>query len=206
MKNKEVTALIIIMILLLFPMVLSDCERQQDPSQLVSSTAGPTEAPNNEPSSQPESETKATQEPEPTEAPDSMVNFEEVFAENPIDSQLADALDTASSSSAILKAYETAGKYWRALVPIAYNAAKSAAAEEDQAQLEQDHKAWEDTIDDVITAIQEENIEGADGKITAARLIEEKYRETAKELCKIVYAGTGELPDFAPAMSDEPKG
>ena len=38
MKNKEVTALIIIMILLLFPMVLSDCERQQDPSQLVSST------------------------------------------------------------------------------------------------------------------------------------------------------------------------
>ena len=98
MKNKEVTALIIIMILLLFPMVLSDCERQQDPSQLVSSTAGPTEAPNNEPSSQPESETKATQEPEPTEAPDSMVNFEEVFAENPIDSQLADCLLYTSPS------------------------------------------------------------------------------------------------------------
>ena len=203
MKNKRIAAILTACLLILLPVLLSGCEEQPGSSQSASSVAEPTQAPSQEPSSLPESVSEPSQEPEPTEAP---AGFEEVFAENPIDSQLADALDTASSSSAILKAYEKAGQYWKAMVPLAYDAAKAVVSEDDRAQLDEDQKVWEDTIDDRIAAIREENGEESDGKITSARLISERYRETAKALCEVIYSNTGELPDFTPAMSDEPKG
>ena len=92
------------------------------------------------------------------------------------------------------------------MIPLEYNAAREVVGEEDRAQLEQDQQTWRDTIDDIVSAIQEENEDSSDGKITSARLIEERYRETAKSLCEIIFAETGELPDFSPAMSDTPKG
>lgn len=205
MKNTRLVTFLMAGAILLLPITLSGCEGQEQPAPSSSSTAEPTETPATEPS-QPESEPATSSEPEPTDAPDNAANFEEAFAENPIDAQLADALDAASSSSAILKAYEAAGKYWKAMIPIAYDAAKTAVSEEDRAQLEQDHQAWEDSIDEIIAEIQEKNGEGGDGKITAARLIQERYRETARSLCEIIFSETGELPDFAPAMSSEPKG
>lgn len=204
MKNKRTAAIFMACLLTLLPVLLSGCEEQPGSSQPSSSAVEPTQAPSEAPSSsQPESGSEPSQEPEPTEAP---ASFEEVFAENPIDSQLTDALDTASSSSAILKAYEKAGQYWKAMVPLAYDAAKAVVPEDDRAQLDEDQKNWENTIDDTIAAIREENSQEGDGKLTSARLIQEKYRETAKALCEMIYSNTGELPDFTPAMSDEPKG
>lgn len=207
MRNKKMAAIIMALALIL-PILLSGCQEQPAPSQPSSSavakpTEAPTKAPTEEPSSKPESEPESSQEPEPTVAPG---GFEEAFAENPIDVQLTDALDAASSSSAIFKAYEKAGKFWRAMVPLAYDAAKAVVSEDDRAQLDEDQKTWEDTIDDIVAQIQEENGQDGDGRITSARLIQERYRETAKALCEIIYSSTGELPDFTPAMSDGPKG
>ena len=202
MKNTRLVTFLMVVAIMLLPITLSGCDGQEQPAPSSSSTAEPTETPTSEPS-QPESEPAASSEPEPTKAPDNAANFEE---ENPIDAQLADALDAASSSSTILKAYETAGKYWKAMIPIAYDAAKAAVSEEDRAQLEQDQQTWEDTIDGIVAEIQEKNSEGGEGKITAARLIQERYRETARSLCEIIFSETGELPDFASAMSSEPKG
>ena len=205
MKNIRLVTFLMVVAIMLLPITLSGCDGQEQPAPSSSSTAEPTETPTSEPS-QPESEPAASSEPEPTDAPDNAANFEEAFAENPIDAQLADALDAASSSSTILKAYETAGKYWKAMIPIAYDAAKTAVSEENRAQLEQDQQTWEDTINGIVAEIQEKNSEGGEGKITAARLIQERYRETARSLCEIIFSETGELPDFASAMSSEPKG
>ena len=208
MKNTRFSALFLAGVLMLLPALFSGCGEIKEPAPPSSSSsiAEPSENPPEEPSSQPESEVTASQEPEPTEEPTQMADFEEVFAENPIDTKLADDLSAASSSKAIFKAYETAGKYWKEMIPLAYNAAKEVVGEEDRAQLEQDQQTWKDTIDDIVSAIQEENEDSSDGKITSARLIEERYRETAKSLCEIIFAETGELPDFSPAMSDTPKG
>lgn len=203
MRNRKMAAIIVALALIL-PILLSGCQEQPAPSQPSSSVVAiPTEAPTEEPSSNSESEPQSSQEPEPTEAPG---GFEEAFAENPIDAQLTDALDAASSNSAILKAYEKAGKYWRAMVPLAYDAAKAVVSEDDRAQLEEDQKVWKDTIDDIVAEIQEQNGQDGNGRIASARLIQERYRETVKALCEIIYSGTGELPDFTPAMSDGPKG
>lgn len=208
MKNTRFSALFLACVLMLLPALFSGCGEINEPASLSSSSsiAEPTENPPEEPSSQPESEIAASQRPEATDGPAQMADFEEVFAENPIDTKLSDDLSEASSSKAIFKAYETAGKYWKEMIPLAYNAAKEVVGEEDRVQLEQDQQTWKDTIDDIISAIQEENEDSSDGKITSARLIEERYRETAKTLCEIIFAETGELPDFSPAMSDTPKG
>ena len=206
MKNTKFTAFFLAASLLLLPVTLSACKETNEPAAPSSSTAEPTPAPTGEPSSKPESAVKASPDPEPTDAPAQTAGFEEAFAENPIDKQLADELDTASSSSAILKAYETAGKYWKAMVPIAYAAAEEVSDDEGRAQLEQDQQVWEDSIDGIVADIEEKNGDGGDGKITTARQIEERYRETAKILCEIVFSETGELPDFSKAMSDEPVG
>ena len=206
MKKTKFTALFLSAALLLLPVTLSGCEEIKEPAAPSSSTAEPTPAPTEEPASKPESEVVASPDPEPTEPPAQTDGFEEAFAENPIDKRLADDLDTASSSSAILKAYENAGKYWRAMVPLAYAAAEEASDEEGRAQLEQEQQVWEDSIDGIVADIEEKNGDGGDGKITAARQIEERYRETAKILCGIVFSETGELPDFSKAMSDEPVG
>lgn len=206
MKNRKLTALLISCALVVLPAVLSGCEEQQVSLEPTSSVAEPTQAPTEEPPSEPESEVTVSTEPEPTEAPAQTSDFEEVFAENPIDVQLTDDLDIASSSSAILKAYENAGKRWRNMVPLAYDSAMEVLAEDDRTQLEQDQQTWEDTIDEIVAAIQEKNSEGSDGKITASRLIQERYRETVKALCEIYFDNTGELPDFTPVMSCEAKG
>ncbi len=208
MKNTRFSALFLACVLMLLPALFSGCGEINEPASLSSSSsiAEPTENPPEEPSSQTESEIAASQRPEATEGPAQMADFEEVFAENPIDTKLSDDLSEASSSKAIFKAYETAGKYWKEMIPLAYNAAKEVVGEEDRVQLEQDQQTWKDTIDDIISAIQEENEDSSDGKITSARLIEERYRETAKTLCEIIFAETGKLPDFSPAMSDTPKG
>lgn len=206
MKNRKFTAIFLAAALLLLPVTLSGCEEIKEPAAPSSSTAEPTPAPTEEPASKPESEVVASPDPEPTEAPAQTAGFEEAFAENPIDKKLADDLDTASSSSAILKAYENAGKYWKAMIPIAYSAAMEVVDGDDRAQLEQDQKLWEETIDGIVETIRQENSEGSDGKLTASRLIQERYRETAKILCEIVFSATGELPDFSKAMSDEPVG
>lgn len=203
MRNKRFTALLITCALLLLPAALSGCEEQPSSSVPASSVAEPTPEPTDEPSPEPQESSSPSQDPEPTEAPAQTSSFEEAFAENPIDVQLADDLDMASSSSAILKAYENAGKRWKAMVPIAYSSAMEAVAEDDRAQLEQDQKTWEETIDGVIETIREEN--SAD-KLTASRLIQERYRFTVEDLCKIYFDVTGELPDFSKAMSDEPVG
>lgn len=206
MKNRKLTALLMSCALVMLPAALSGCEGQQVSSTPTSSVAEPTQAPTEKPTSGPESEVTASIEPEPTEAPAQAADFEEVFAENPIDTQLTDDLDIASSSSAILKAYENAGKRWRNMIPLAYDSAMEVLAEDDRTQLEQDQQTWEDTIDEIVAAIQEKNSEGSDGKITASRLIQERYRETVKALCEIYFDNTGELPDFTPVMSDEAKG
>lgn len=208
MKNTRFSALFLACVLMLLPALFSGCGEINEPASLSSSSsiAEPTENPPEEPSSQPESEIAASQRPEATDGPAQMADFEEVFAENPIDTKLSDDLSEASSSKAIFKAYETAGKCWKEMIPLAYNAAKEVVGEEDRVQLEQDQQTWKDTIDDIVSAIQEENEDSSDGKITSARLIEERYRETAKSLCEIIFAETGELPDFSPAMSDTPKG
>lgn len=188
MKNTRFTAFFLAGVLMLLPALFSGCGEIKEPAPPSSSSsiAEPSE--------------------NPPEEPTQMADFEEVFAENPIDTKLADDLSAASSSKAIFKAYETAGKYWKEMIPLAYNAAREVVGEEDRAQLEQDQQTWRDTIDDIVSAIQEENEDSSDGKITSARLIEERYRETAKSLCEIIFAETGELPDFSPAMSDTPKG
>lgn len=204
MKNSKLTALLIFCALIMLPAALSGCEQQQTSS--ISSVAEPTQAPTEEPASEPESKAEESAEPEPTDAPAQHTGFEEAFSENPIDAQLTDDLDIASSSNAILKAYENAGKHWKSMVPLAYDSAKAVVSEDEKAQLEQDQKNWNDTIDEIIATIQEENSEGGDGKIAAARLIQERYKETVKPLCEIVFAETGELPDFTPAMSGEPMG
>lgn len=206
MKKTKFTALFLSAALLLLPVTLSGCEEIKEPAAPSSSTAEPAPAPTDEPVSKPESEVVASPDPEPTEPLAQADGFEEAFAENPIDKRLADDLDTASSSSAILKAYENAGKYWRAMVPLAYAAAEEASDEEGRAQLEQEQQVWEDSIDGIVADIEEKNGDGGDGKLTASRLIQERYRETAKILCEIVFSETGELPDFSKAMSDEPVG
>lgn len=207
MKRIKVSALFLAGALILLPSVLSGCEEVKEPSSSSDvSIIEPTEEPSDEPSSQPESEIISSQEPEPTEEPPKTADFEEIFAENPIDAKLADDLDGASSSRAILKAYETAWKYWKEMVSLSYDAAKAVVTEDDRAQLEQEQQTWENTIDEIVSSIQEETSGESDGKITAARLIQERYRETAKALCEIVFTETGELPDFSPAMSDAPKG
>lgn len=206
MKNRKLTALLMSCALVMLPAVLSGCEGQQVSLAPTSSVAEPAQAPTEEPASEPESEATVSSEPEPTDAPAQTADFEDVFAGNPIDTQLTDDLDIASSSSAILKAYENAGKRWRNMVPLAYDYAMEVSAEDDRAQLEQDQQTWEDTIDEIVAAIQEENSEGSDGKITASRLIQERYRETVKALCEIYFNNTGELPDFTPVMSGEAKG
>lgn len=200
MKNTKITAIFLSAALLLLPVTLSGCDGVQTPSAPSSSTADPTQAPTEEPTASPESEIEASPEVEPTEEPAYTDGFEEAFAENPIDKQLAEDLDVASSSSAILKAYENAGTYWRAMVPLAYAAAGEVSDEEGRAQLEQEQQAWEDSIDGIVAEIEEKNGDSGDGKITAARQIEERYRETAKILCEIVFEKTGELPDFEAAM------
>lgn len=204
MKKKKLTALLIFCVLAALSMLLSGCEElEPPPSSTVTSEAEPTLTPTEEPASKPESSAVASQYPEPTEAPVNTAGFEDVFAANPIDAWMTDALDDASSTSAILKTYDTAGKYWKAMVPIAYSAAMDVVAEDDRVQLEQDQKTWEETVDGIIETIREENTED---KLTASRLIQERYRFTAEALCEIYFAGTGELPDFSKAMSDEPVG
>lgn len=206
MKIKGISLLLLSCALLILPVMLSGCENQQAPSQPTSSVAEPTQAPTETPSSEPEDEISSSEEPEPTESPIQTADFEEVFAANPIDDQLNNDLDFATSSSAILKAYESAGKRWKAMVSPAYASAKEVLPEDDRLQLEQEHQDWEDTIDDIIASIQEENSDSDDGKITSARLIQEKYKETVKGLCEIYFSSTGELPDFTAVMSDKPLG
>lgn len=208
MRNIRFTVLLMACALLILPAALSGCQEQLSPSQPASSAAAPTPEPEptQEPASSSADSSDSSQEPEATGAPVQVSGFEEAFAENPIDARLSDDLDAASSSSAILKAYENAGKRWKAMIPIAYSAAMEVTAGDDRAQLEQDQKVWEETIDGIVETIREENGDGSDGKLTASRLIQERYRTTAESLCEIYFAGTGELPDFSKAMSDEPVG
>lgn len=204
MKNKKLHALLIISTIAALSMLLSGCkELQPPPSSTVSSEEEPAQTPPEESTSGSESSVTASQEPGPTETPANTADFEEAFASNPIDAWMTDALESASSTSAILKAYDTGGRYWKAMIPIAYSAALDVVADDDRTQLEQDHKIWEDTVDDIVETIREKNSED---KLSASRLIQERYRFTAEALCEIYFAGTGELPDFFKAMSDEPVG
>lgn len=204
MKNKKLTAILILCALMTLFILLSGCEElQSSPSSTATSETESIQTPSEGSSSVPESSVAASQDPEPTEAPANTADFEEAFAANPIDAWMTDALEDASSTSAILKAYDTAGRYWKAMIPIAYSAAMDVLAYDDRVQLEQDQKTWEETIDGMIETIREENTED---KLTASRLIQERYRFTAEALCEIYFAGTGELPDFSKAMSDEPVG
>lgn len=211
MTQKRTIDLLMAFLFLLLPILLSSCSNLQQ-SSIPSS-------------SQVESSSQASSEPVPTEKPTvepseelsatlseaSNLNtedggFDAAFKINPIDTALEEDLANASSSRAILQAYEDAETRWKTMLQISYNAAKNLLDGESSETLQQEQKDWEDKIKSEIDAIRDKNGDDSDGRITSALEIQERYRERTKELCGIVFESSGELPSFDTAMSGEALG
>lgn len=211
MNNKRWNTLLIAFAVLLLPVFLSGCENLQLSSPSSSSQA----APNSDASSEPAPTVEPTLEPTPepsavssavSELEKPAADFDQVFDGNSLDAALEDELAEASSSHAILQAYENAESRWKSFIQLTYNNGKSQLSGEDLERFQQEQESWEESIDVVVEGIRADAGDDSDGKLTAARMIQERYRVWGKSLAQVIYDATGELPDFEKALSGEAMG
>lgn len=211
MNKKRWNTLLIAFAVLLLPVFLSGCENLQLSSPSSSSQA----APNSDVSSEPAPTVEPTLEPTPepsavssavSELEKPAADFDQVFDGNSLDAALEDELAEASSSHAILQAYENAESRWKSFIQLTYNNGKSQLSGEDLERFQQEQESWEESIDIVVEGIRADAGDDSDGKLTAARMIQERYREWGKSLAQVIYDATGELPDFEKALSGEAMG
>lgn len=203
MKKKKISAILAALVLMLLPILFSGCESQGKPESGSSSSQS---ASTPEPAVTPEPTKEPTPEPTSTPEPSSAPDFEEVFAGNPIDGKLNDDLDAASSTNAILAAYNEAAKSWKTVIPSFYASSLEVSADDAKETLRQEYEAWQNTIEEEVDQVLQERGDDSDSQVSAAISVMEKYREQAQTLCEAIFSSTGELPDFDAALSAGPMG
>ena len=183
---------------------LSSSESEPEPTPDVESepeSSLPESSEESEPSSEVE---ESSSESEPASVPAD--SFDEIFDGNPLDTALEDELAEASSNHAILQAYENSESRWKSFIQLTYNDGKSQLTGEDLERLQQEQESWEESIDIVVEGIRADAGDDSDGRLTAARMVQERYRVWGKSLAQVIYDATGELPDFEKAWSGEAMG
>lgn len=127
--------------------------------------------------------------------------FQEQFAGNPIDAKLEEDSLTAGSHSAMKRAGDTAAKSWKAMVDIAFDAAKQATPQEDQEALEGEQEEWTASMEAQLETLQAAAQDGPDAAVKSTLELVTLYRERAAALCWTAFEETGTMPDFSQAMS-----
>lgn len=201
--KRQKLAVLLAAFCLMLPFLLSGCEGQGEPESSVSSQEA---SPTPKPTPTPEPTAEPTPEASPTPEPSSGPSFEEVFADNMIDEKLAEDLDSASSTNAILTAYSNAAKSWQIAIPSFYTSALEVLSDNDKESLRQEHGDWQNTVEEEVDQILLERGEDSDSQVSAAIAIMKKYRDHAQALCEICFSGKGELPDFDAALTAGPMG
>ena len=140
--------------------------------------------------------------PSPTPEPESSAlsgEFEEAFADNPIDQKLEEDLAAASSTGLVLQAYNQAASLWQQLIQTAYEQAGEVLSTDSYALVQQEQGDWEAGLDPELQNIRAQH---GEDEMSAAKDIVNYYKDRAKALCQAVYDATGQLPEF-PSTSQE---
>lgn len=201
-KNK-LTNIFYVIIIIIFPILLASCdENKNNWSSLTESEPTATQIPTVEPTSPP----IQTEEPVQTPETSDVSNFEQVFADNPIDAALKDDLDIASTTNAIIQAYNRSTDYWKLMIEIAYSESLKILSENERDAMQMEQQDWESVIDSEIADLLENVGDSSDEQINAAIMVRDKYRDRAKSICYMVFLNSNELPDFEKAILGEAMG
>ena len=129
-------------------------------------------------------------------------NFDEVWAENPIEAALQEELDSANNFDDITWAYIHATERWARLIPIAFEDCLSLLSPEDQEALQTDQEKWKADLDEKLQYLEDNLDKMVEGNEAAAREACELYEERAYSLCKRKFCADGVMPSFEEAMEE----
>ena len=191
---------------------LTACSKTEAPSQVSSqaSSAPSSTVESSQESSAPESSEFTTSEDLiPSGAPSSGAeDFEAAFSQNPIDKKYDEEYSMASSFAVMRQACDTAAKSWKNMIDVAYRSALDSVSDEERDRIQAEQDEWAAGLDQRIEQLRADAGDDSEGVLNSSKQIVLLYRERAMELCREVYAATGELPPFENAPEDDgtPKG
>lgn len=142
----------------------------------------------------------ASSRPEPASSlpPD----FDEIWAENPIEEALQEDLDLVNNFDDIVLAYMKATERWARLIPIAFEDCLAVLPPEDQEAFQADQEKWKAELDEKLAGLESSLDELIEGKEAAARRACGLYEERAYSLCKRKFCADGVMPSFEEAMKE----
>lgn len=129
-------------------------------------------------------------------------DFDEIWAENPIEETLQEDLDLVNNFDDIVLAYVKATERWARLIPIAFEDCLSVLSPEDQEAFRADQEKWKAELDEKLQYLTDNLDKMIEGKEAAARRACGLYEERAYSLCKRKFCADGAMPSFEEAMKE----
>lgn len=129
-------------------------------------------------------------------------DFDEIWAENPIEEALQEELDMVNNFDDIVLAYIHATERWARLIPIAFEDCLSVLPPEDQEAFRADQEKWKAELDEKLQYLEDNLDKMIEGHEAAARQACGLYEKRAYSLCKRKFCADGAMPSFEEAMKE----